>query len=61
MKLNCGLSPQDKWKARQEWHLFFAIWPRRVGKLDCRAFETIERRRVNRHAYSEWEYRAING
>jgi hypothetical protein len=55
MKLNCGLSREEKrilqkkeWgeyvTAMEKWHDFYAIWPRRVGSRDCRMFEVIQRR-----------------
>lgn len=75
MKLNCGLTKaertellEEEWKAFKKenmgkWKPFFAIWPRRVGKKDCRWLETIERRMVwasgQPFYYVEWEYRAI--
>lgn len=58
MKLNCGLSPEEKFTARVEqarrdnqeymryarqWQPYFAWWPTRVGPKDCRWLETIER------------------
>jgi hypothetical protein len=51
VKFNCGPSPEAKAVARareferlQEWHAFYAIWPRRVGENDCRMLEWIVRR-----------------
>lgn len=55
MKLNCGLSKQER-RARQRerceieaarlrnWHKWFAWFPVRVGHKDCRWLETVERR-----------------
>lgn len=63
MKINCGPTPAQKFKALQEWHPFFALWPRRVGPNDCRWLEAIERRgelrRGGGYAYWNWEYRAL--
>lgn len=44
MKLSCG--PTYKiWRAkREEWHRFFALWPRRVGDFECRWLEFIEKK-----------------
>ena len=65
MKFNCGLSWADKRAIEEDWHLFFAIWPRRVGKNDCRWLETIERKKTF-HSYpgggfETTKYRALNG
>lgn len=47
MKFNCGPTRLEKRRARHKyltsWHPFFAIWPRRVGKDDCRMLEIIYR------------------
>lgn len=64
MKFNCGPTRAEK-KAlkrlkeaelsekRAQWHPFFTILPRRVGKNDCRAMETIERRIIS--SYDLWK------
>lgn len=61
MKLNCGPSWETKWKRKQEWHAFFAIWPRRVAENDCRWLELIERKGTYwdswGHGGWNWEYR----
>lgn len=71
MRLSCGLTRQE---AEEEftnyvtkWHKVFAIWPRRVGKKDCRWLEYIERKGSLEKSYGfysidyKWvyEYRAI--
>ena len=62
MKLNCGLSYAEKCELWEDWHPFFALWPRRVGSGDCRWLETIERKGqyidVWGHSFWIWEYRA---
>ncbi len=63
MKFNCGHWP-DKKKRLENWHRFFAIFPRKVDAYDCRFLETIER--SGRHyitPYSSgwhWQYRSVN-
>ena len=52
MKLNCGLPADEraalKWKAKkaylEQWHPFFALWPRRVGPTQCVWLEWIRRK-----------------
>lgn len=48
MKLNCGPTAEERYYARRarlsNWHKWFAWRPARVGKNDCRWFETIERK-----------------
>ncbi len=60
--MDCGPSPETRVKRLQQWHKFFAIWPRRVGEHDCRFLETIERRGRIVELYEGgvfvWEYRA---
>ena len=53
MKFNCGPDGYERFailvKRRErleQWHPFYAIWPRRVNSRDCRAFEWIERRLI---------------
>ena len=75
MKFNCGLTLLQEWEdyntAKQEfyhnrktnpdsgWEDFYAVWPRRVARQDCRFLELIERRikyfEFRGHTY---EYRA---
>lgn len=66
MKLNCGPTTEERYYAKQRylnnWHTFFALWPRRIGdSQECRWLETIERRgKYQIHyagGYWEWEYR----
>jgi hypothetical protein len=48
VKLNCGLSFQEKRAAAEayycDWHPYFAWFPIQVGEGDCRWLETIERK-----------------
>jgi len=65
MKFDCGETPKEELKRKEEWHDFFTIWPRQVESHDCRFLETIERKGIFKYAgYSygcwEWEYRAKN-
>jgi len=61
MKINCGPTAAERRlkrrSAKQEWHDFFVLWPRRVGKGDCRWLEVIQRRGYY-HYYWGYEYRA---
>ena len=73
MKIDCGLSPEERWELREtkrleqyarrlEWHVWFAWYPVRVGKGDCRWLERVERRQLPQHFLFEsavWEYRAL--
>lgn len=63
MKINCGPSWWEKHLAKKEWHLFFALWPRRIAKGDCRWLETIERKgEFMSHCGCSgwtWEYRCL--
>lgn len=44
MKFNCGLTQLEKMYSQMEWHDYFAWFPIRVGKNDCRWLETVEHR-----------------
>jgi len=59
MKLNCGPTPWEKHKAKEQWHSFFCLWPRRMEKdpHDCRWLETVERRGSCYLGYWDWEFR----
>jgi hypothetical protein len=66
MKFNCGPSLYERLEARdkrrQEWHRFFALFPRRVGPNDCRWLEVIERKGYLWSCYGdwwEWKYRPL--
>lgn len=62
MKFNCGPSWYEKHLAKEQWHDFFPLWPRRVGDGDCRWLEYIERKGDYRTCWASggwsWEYRA---
>lgn len=56
MKLNCGPDAQERQDIRdskalarktkrRQWHTWFAWYPVRVGKRDCRWLEFVHRRR----------------
>lgn len=65
MKFDCGETEEEKIKRLEEWHKYFALFPRRVADHDCRWLEYIERRLiVVSRSWEEldyiWEYRAIN-
>jgi hypothetical protein len=64
MKLNCGPSLYERRLAKQEWHRFFTLWPRRVGPGDCRWLEYIERKgrclSGFGHDLWDWKYRPID-
>jgi hypothetical protein len=63
MKIKFGETHAEK----QEWHKFYAVWPRHVGGNDWRCFEYVLRRwRVASYNASgrfisdaEWEYEVI--
>lgn len=79
MKIECGKRRRLKQEAeqrelekKQEWHKFFAIYPRKVGVEDCRYMETIERK-LMKYEYNDyffgvaipawkyvWAYRALD-
>lgn len=56
MKFDCGLTRKEKWKLSFDWHEWFAWYPVRVGRRDCRWLEKVERKRL--HRGDEWYYRA---
>jgi hypothetical protein len=60
MKFSCE-SPQEARERLEQWHRFFAVWPRQVGPRDCRALEWIERRAIywdcSVGSMIEWKYR----
>jgi len=60
MKFNCGLTPEEKAKRKEQariwrenglkdWHIKFAWWPTRVAAFDCRWLEYIERKGTHWH------------
>lgn len=69
MKIDCGMTREERDAYLKKWHPFFAILPRRVGSRDCRFLERIERRgriewkcTLSSYPFSvqvwKWEYRA---
>ncbi|MDE2232462.1 MAG: hypothetical protein KGJ95_10450 [Candidatus Omnitrophica bacterium] len=66
VKLNLGLTAEEELSEYRdkysEWHRFFAIWPRNVGRNDWRFLETIERRLCVygvTGVFDTWKYRGI--
>jgi len=57
MKIDCGLTYQEKQALKSEWHKWFSWYPVRLGYRDCRWLETIERTRIS--SWCSWEYRSI--
>lgn len=62
MKLKAGPTWDEKWKAKEKWHTWFAWYPKRVGPRERRWLEFIERRRYGTrgglHSVSaQYEYR----
>ena len=65
MKFNCGPDYAEWKKNRENWHRFFAIFPRRVASHDCRWLEVIERKGTllgqgSMRPWWRWEYRALH-
>lgn len=62
MKINCGLTGEERRHASRQWHDWFAWLPVRVGSRDCRWQEVVERRLVDVYYcgrwLSVWEYRS---
>jgi len=59
MRFDCGPSYAEKCAAREQWHDWFAWYPVRVGKHDCRWLETVERKaRAGWGHEGEYEYKA---
>ena len=44
MKFNCGRTWEEKRKAKEKWHKWFAWYPVNFGSNNCRWLETIERK-----------------
>jgi len=64
MKFDCGRTIAEWIEARENWHDYFALIPRRISSHDCRWLEVIERKGsyveadYSSNGYWEWEYRA---
>jgi len=60
MRFDCGPTYEERERAQERWHSWFAWHPVRVGPRECRWLERIERRCVERRWDGEptWEYRA---
>lgn len=64
MIFNCGLTWEEKFKLKQQWHRWFAWYPVRTGDHECRWLEYIEQQLIIRRYPSHrtitlWEYRSI--
>lgn len=66
MKFNCGLAEHEEFIRAQTWHRWFAWYPVRVGKHECRWLEMVERRKVPfmglndpYYGFADVEYRAL--
>lgn len=67
MRFKCGktqaeldaliLAQREYRAATSRWHKFYPIFPRRVARGDCRAFEYIERRYD--WDWDRWHYREL--
>lgn len=61
MRFDCGMTAAEHSAAKEKWHRFFAVWPRRVGPHDCRWMEWIERKGTLCYGgydmWWRWEYR----
>lgn len=62
MKFDCG-ETYAEWEERiGRWHSWFAWYPVRVGKHDCRWLERVERKGTVEFSYdglyTNWQYRA---
>lgn len=64
MRFDCGETIEERSKRLEEWHLWFAWYPVRVGPHDCRWLEYVERRMTffSWGVCGEWlqEYRAVD-
>lgn len=56
MRLNCGLSWEERQEAKKDWHRIFALWPRRVGQRQCIWLGYVERKGdyVGYEEYGGW-------
>ena len=63
MRFDCGPTWAERRAAKEQWHRFFAVFPRRLGSHDCRWMEWIERKgEVHCGLHGVWwtyEYRAV--
>lgn len=44
MKLNCGLTFNERYEQKTNWHKWFAWYPVRIASGDCRWLEHVERK-----------------
>lgn len=65
MKFNCGPTSEERRKAKEEWHPWFAWHPVRIGSGDCRWLETVDRLGTCYRGYGgdfwSWSYRPMKG
>lgn len=64
MKISCGPSWETKFKAKHEWHRWFAWHPVRIGDNNCRWLEFVGRKGrfwdCMGHGGWIWEYREVS-
>lgn len=69
MRLNCGLSHEEKLTIENEkimriykWHKWFAWTPVQIASGHCRWLETVERCKIlnKNFGYYTWKYRTEN-
>ena len=61
MRFNCGLSKDENLDEKMKWHKWFAWYPVRVARNDCRWLETVHRKGTmfyysQKRKYWEWQY-----
>lgn len=65
MRFDCGETYSERWERLGKWHRWFAWFPVKVDKHDCRWLEYVERRKECRvYTYdNEYvvEYRPLQG
>ena len=63
MRLDLGLSFAEREADKEKWHLWFAWYPVRVWRHDCRWLEYVERRGVQcgygEGCHLEWQYKVL--
>jgi len=61
MKFNCGKTWEERRNYKEEWHVWFAWHPARIGLEECVWLESVERKGTYRcdHecCYWTWKYR----
>lgn len=59
MQFDCGPTSEEKESAREQWHNWFAWYPVRIGRHDCRWLEVIRRKGMLHCGYEGryWTYK----